>query len=151
MFIIQNNFSIFCFQGGPRVLTNMSSSDVKANKGDLVNLLCSGQDEPPINFSCEKDQTSLESHLVEVENPYHSSLLVVTVKDGESFGKYTCQIQDRFQSTTHTILVEKLKDAGNTSLCVKIWISPSLKHKSWAKTQKHKTQNTQTLTKLKQF
>jgi hypothetical protein len=50
-----NISSIFCFPGGPRVLTNMSSGDIKAKQGDLVNLLCSAQGEPPIIFSWEKD------------------------------------------------------------------------------------------------
>ena len=91
----------------------MSSGNVKAKKGDLVNLLCSAQGEPPITFSWEKDQKSLESQLVEAKNPHRSSLLVVTVKDEKSFGKYTCHIRDRFQSTTHTIWIEKLKNTGS--------------------------------------
>ena len=94
----------------------MSSGYIKAKKGDLVNLLCSAQGEPPITFSWEKDQKSLKSQCVEVENPHHcSSLLTVTVKDEKSFGKYTCHIRDRFQSTTHTIWIEKLKNTGNTN------------------------------------
>ena len=48
---------VFC----PQVLTNMSSGDIKAKEGDLVNLLCSAQGEPPITFSWEKDQKPLES------------------------------------------------------------------------------------------
>ena len=93
----------------------MSSGDIKATKGDLVNLLCSAQGEPPITFSWEKDQKSLKS-LVELENPHRSSFLVVTVNDEKSFGKYTCHIEDRFRSTTYTIWIEKLKDTGNTNL-----------------------------------
>ena len=48
---------VFC----PQVLTNMSSGDIKAKEGDLVNLLCSAQGELPITFSWEKDQKPLES------------------------------------------------------------------------------------------
>ena len=48
---------------GPRVLTNMSSGVIKAKEGDLVNLLCSAQGEPPITFSWEKDQKPLESFM----------------------------------------------------------------------------------------
>ena len=107
-------FCIFCLQGGPRVLTNMSSGDIKAKKGDLVNLLCSAQGEPPITFSWKKDQKSMKSFM-EKEEPYRSSSLVVTVEDEKSFGKYTCHIRDyRFQSTTHTISIEKY--TGNTAL-----------------------------------
>ena len=91
----------------------MSSGDVKAKKGDLVNLLCSAQGEPPITFSWRKDQKSMESFM-EKEEPYHSSFLVVTVEDEKSFGKYTCHIQDRFRSTTHAISIEKY--TGNTAL-----------------------------------
>ena len=103
--------SIFSFPGGPRVLTKISSGDIKAKEDDLVNLLCSAQGEPPITFSWEKDQKSLES-FTETEKPHRSSLLVVTVKEQTSFGKYICHIRDRFQSTTHTIWVQKL-DTGN--------------------------------------
>ena len=87
-------------------MTNISSSDIKAKKGDLVNLLCSAQGEPPITFSWEKDQKSLESFM-EKEQPHHSSLLLVKVKDESSFGKYVCHIRNRFHITTHTILVQK--------------------------------------------
>ena len=92
-------------------MTNLSSGDIKAKEGDLVTLLCSAQGEPPITFSWEKDQKPLES-FVEKENAHRSSLLVVTMKDEASFGKYTCLIRDRFQSTTYTIWIEN--DAGNT-------------------------------------
>ena len=85
----------------------MSSGDIKAKEGDLVNLLCSAQGEPPITFSWEKDQKPLKSFVVQ---PQRSSLLIVTVKDQTSFGKYTCHIRDRFQSTTHTIWI--VKDTG---------------------------------------
>ena len=91
---------------GPRVLTNMSSGDIKAKEGDLVNLLCSAQGEPPITFSWEKDQKPLEGFAAVIEEPYRSAFLVVNVKDERSFGKYICRIRDRFQSTAHTILVE---------------------------------------------
>ena len=97
---------------GPRVLTKMSSGDIKAKEGDLVNLLCSAQGEPPITFSWEKDQKPLES-FVEKEKPHRSSFLVVKVKAEKSFGKYICHIQDRFQSTTHTISVKKLEDTSS--------------------------------------
>ncbi|CAB4014526.1 Hypothetical predicted protein [Paramuricea clavata] len=42
------------YTGGPRVLTKISSGDIKAKEGDLVNLLCSAEGEPPITFSCKK-------------------------------------------------------------------------------------------------
>ena len=103
---------IFCFPGGPLVLTKISSGDIKAKEGDLVNLLCSAQGEPPITFSWEKDRKSLNS-LMEIEKPHRSSLLVVTVKDQTSFGEYICHIRDRFQSTNHSIWVQKLEDTGN--------------------------------------
>ncbi|CAB4038919.1 Receptor-type tyrosine- phosphatase delta, partial [Paramuricea clavata] len=96
------------YTGGPRVLTNMSSGDIKAKEGDLVNLLCSAQGEPPITFSWEKDQKPLDSIVeIEIEKPHRSSFLVVTVKDQTSFGQYICHIRDRFQSTTHTISIQK--------------------------------------------
>jgi hypothetical protein len=111
--LVYSNIScIFCFPGGPRVLTKISSGDIKAKEGDLVNLLCSAQGEPPITFSWKKDQKSLDS-IVEIEKPHRSSFLVVTVKDQTSFGEYICHIRDRFQSTTHTILIQK--DTGNTA------------------------------------
>ena len=50
---------------------------------------------------------------MEKEKPHRSSLLVVTVKDQTSFGKYICHIRDRFESTTHTISIQK--DTGNTA------------------------------------
>ena len=84
----------------------MSSGDIKAKEGDLVNLLCSAQGEPPITFSWEKNQKPLES-LTEIEKPHRSSLLVVTLKDQTSFGKYVCHIRDRFQRTAHIISVQK--------------------------------------------
>ncbi|XP_028402632.1 uncharacterized protein LOC114525467 [Dendronephthya gigantea] len=108
----------------PRVLTNMSSGDVMAKEGDLVNLLCSAQGEPPITFSWEKDGKPLESFL-EKNTPYRSSVLVVTIKDEKSFGKYICNIQDRFTKTAHTISVVKLtgaqgEDDGRGNLLVGI-------------------------------
>ena len=113
--LIYSNIScIFCFPGGPRVLTKISSGDIKAKEGDLVNLLCSAEGEPPITFSWEKDQNPLES-FIEKDKPHRSSFLVVTVKDQTSFGKYICHIRDRFQSTTHSISIQKLKDTGNTA------------------------------------
>ncbi|XP_028402627.1 uncharacterized protein LOC114525465 [Dendronephthya gigantea] len=93
--------------GAPGVLTNMSSGDVMAKEGDLVTLLCSAQGEPPITFSWEKDQTSLDGFIVK-DMPHRSSLLVVTMKDETSFGKYICNIQDRFTKTAHNISVVKL-------------------------------------------
>jgi hypothetical protein len=95
------------------VLTNLSSGDIKAKEGDLVTLMCSAQGEPPITFSWEKDKKPLES-LVEINNPRRSSLLVVTMKDETSFGKYTCYVRDRFKSTTHTIWIQKQEVTGNT-------------------------------------
>ena len=96
----------FFSSSGPQVLTNMSSGDIKAKEGDLVNLLCSAQGEPPITFSWEKNQKPLKS-LTETEKPLRSSFLVVKLKDETSFGKYICRIQDRLEATDHTILVEK--------------------------------------------
>jgi hypothetical protein len=97
-------------------LTKISSGDIKAKEGDLVNLLCSAQGELPITFSWEKDQKPLES-FTKTEKPHRSSLLVVTVKDQTNFGKYICLTQDRFQSTNHTILVQKQEDTGNICFC----------------------------------
>ncbi|CAB4022221.1 Receptor-type tyrosine- phosphatase delta, partial [Paramuricea clavata] len=98
------------YSGGPRVLTKISSGDIKAKEGELVNLLCSAQGELPITFTWEKDQQPLES-LVKIKQPHRSSFLVVTVKDQTSFGKYICLIRDRFKcTTTHTISIQKLKD-----------------------------------------
>jgi hypothetical protein len=105
-------FFIFIVTGGPRLLAKMSSGDIIAKEGDLVNLLCSAQGEPPVSFTWEKDQKPLESFM-ENDKPQHSSLLAVTLKDQASFGKYICHIQDRFQSTTHTIRVSKVNQAGN--------------------------------------
>ena len=111
-----NGSCIFCFQGGPRVLTNISSGDIKAKEGDLVNLLCSAQGEPPITFSWEKDQKPLESFM-EKDKPHRSSLLTVRMKDQTHFGKYICHIRNLLQSTDHTISVHT--DAGNcTCDCV---------------------------------
>jgi hypothetical protein len=87
-------------------LIKTSSGDIKAKEGDLVNLLCSAQGEPPVSFSWEKDKKPLESFM-EKDKPHRSSLLVVTVKDPTSFGKYTCHIRDRFESTTYTMSVLK--------------------------------------------
>jgi hypothetical protein len=112
-----NISSIFCFPGGPRVLTNMSSGDIKAKQGDLVNLLCSAPGEPPIIFSWEKDHKPLESFF-EKYKPHRSSFLVVTVKDQTSFGKYICHIRDRFKNTTHTIWVQKLQCKGNHAFSI---------------------------------
>ena len=91
----------------------MSSSDINAKEGDLVNLLCSAQGEPPITFYWEKDQKTMKSS-VEMDKPYRSSFLVLTIKDETSFGKYICHIRDLFQSTTHTVLVQK--DEGNNAI-----------------------------------
>ncbi|XP_028402634.1 uncharacterized protein LOC114525469 [Dendronephthya gigantea] len=96
--------------GVPHVLTNMSSGDEMAKEGDLVTLLCSAQGEPPITFSWEKDQKSLDGFIVK-DMAHRSSLLVVTMKDETSFGKYICNIQDRFTKTAHTISVVKLTGA----------------------------------------
>ncbi len=107
-----NDCCILCFQGGLRVLTNMSSGDIKAKEGDLVNLLCSAQGEPPITFSWEKDQKPLKSFM-EKDKPHRSSLLTVRMTDQTRFGKYICHIRDRLQSTAHTISVHT--DAGNST------------------------------------
>ena len=55
---------------------------------------------------------------MEKDKPHHSSLLIVTVEDQTSFGKYICHIRDRFQSTTHTIWVQKLEDTGNLAFII---------------------------------
>ena len=89
----------------------MSSSDITAKEGDIVSLVCSVHGEPPITFSWEKDNKSLESFM-EVKQPHHSSLLLVKVKDETSLGKYVCHIRDRFQNTTHTIFVQKKTCSG---------------------------------------
>ena len=101
-----------CPSGGLRVLTNISSNDIKAKEGDLVNLLCSAQGEPPITFSWTKDQKTLEGFM-EKKEFHRSSLLVIKVRDETSFGKYICHIRDRFQATTHTIVVQKLEDTSS--------------------------------------
>ncbi|CAB4010486.1 Down syndrome cell adhesion molecule Dscam2, partial [Paramuricea clavata] len=90
----------------PRVLTKISSGDIKTKEGDLVNLLCSDQGEPPITFGWEKERKSLKS-FTETEKPHRSSFLVVTEIDETSFGEYICHIRDRFESTTRTISVQK--------------------------------------------
>ena len=95
----------------------MSSGDIKVKQGDLVNLLCSAQGEPPITFSWVKDQKPLES-LAEIADPHRSSLLFVKVKDETSFGKYVCHVRDRFQSTTHAILIETETCKGNIKFIV---------------------------------
>jgi hypothetical protein len=95
-------------------LIRTSSGDIKAREGDLVNLLCSAQGEPPVSFSWEKDRKPLESFM-EKEKPHRSSLLVVTVKDQTSFGKYTCHIRDRFESTTYTMSVLKATCISNST------------------------------------
>ena len=87
-------------------MTNISSGDIKAKGGDLVNLLCSARGELPITFSWEKDQKTLKSFM-EKKEFHRSSLLVVKVKDETSFGKYVCHIQDRLKSTTHTISIQE--------------------------------------------
>ena len=113
LFLVYSNIScIVCCSGSPRVLTKISSGDIKAKEGDLVNLLCSAQGEPPITFSWEKDQKPLES-FTETEKPHRSSFLVVTEIDETSFGEYICHIRDRFESTTHIISVQE--DTGNTA------------------------------------
>ena len=85
----------------------MSSSDIKAKEGDLVNLLCSAQGEPPIIFYWEKDQKTVKSS-VEIDKPQRlSSFLVLTIKDKTSFGQYICHIRDRFQ-----ILVQRMEDCN---------------------------------------
>ena len=99
-------------------MTNMSSGDIKAKKGDLVNLLCSAKGEPPITFSWEKDQKPLESFM-EKEKPHRSSLLVVKIKDETSFGQYICHIRHQFGSTAHTIRVVK-DEPGNEILKINI-------------------------------
>ena len=92
------------------MLTNISSGEIKAKERDLANPLCSAQGEPLITFNWEKDQKPLKS-FVATEKPHRSSLLVVKVKDETSFGKYICDIRDKFKTTAHTILVEK--ETGN--------------------------------------
>ena len=94
MFIIIKYFLVL-FPGSPSILIKTSSGDIKAKEGDVVNLLCSAQGEPPITFKLGENRKPLESFM-EKEKPHCSSLLVVTVKDQTSFGKYTCHIRDRF-------------------------------------------------------
>jgi hypothetical protein len=93
----------------------MSSDNITANVGELVNLLCSAQGEPPITFTWKKDQRRLDS-FTESQKPHRSSILVVRVKDSGFFGKYICHIQDRFGSTTHTIWILRVSDTGNSSI-----------------------------------
>ena len=102
----------FCSSVGPRILTNMSSSHIKAKIGDLVNLLCSAEGDPPIFFSWTKDKKTLKSFTLK-KTPHPSSLHVVKIKDETNFGKYVCHIRDRFQTIAHTISVEKLQDKSS--------------------------------------
>ena len=103
-----------CSPGSLRVLTNMSSSDIKAKQGDLINLLCSAQSESSVTFNWEKDQKPLESFM-EKEQPHRSSLLVVKVKDEESFGKYVCHIRDQFETTVLAISVQTIEHTSCNS------------------------------------
>ena len=89
----------------------MSSSDIKAKEGDVVNLLCSAQGEPPITFHWEKDKNKLKS-FTENKILLRSSLLVLTMKNEASFGKYVCHARNRFKNTFHTIWIQKLEDTG---------------------------------------
>ena len=86
----------------------MSSSDIRAKEGDLVNLLCSAQGELPITFAWGKGNKTLDS-FTETKTPLRSSLLVVTVKDETSFGKYICHIRDRFQTAEHLIWIQRIE------------------------------------------
>ena len=89
----------------------MSSSDIKAKEGDVVNLLCSAQGEPPITFYWKKDKKTMESS-TEMDKPLRSSFLVLTIKDKTSFGQYVCHIRDRFQTTKHVIFVQRMEDCN---------------------------------------
>ena len=73
----------------------MSSGDIKAKEGDLVNLLCSAQGEPPITLSWEKDQKPLESFM-EKEKSHRSSLLIVIVKDETIYLSYPRSITNHY-------------------------------------------------------
>ncbi|XP_028405442.1 uncharacterized protein LOC114528043 [Dendronephthya gigantea] len=99
------------YAGGPRVLLNMSNGKVTAKQGDLVNLLCSVQGEPPITFQWEKDKKALDSFF-ESHESISSSFLVVPVKDQTGFGKYICHIRDRFHTANHTIWINKLESTS---------------------------------------
>ncbi|CAB4016340.1 Receptor-type tyrosine- phosphatase delta [Paramuricea clavata] len=92
------------YQGHPEVLTNISSVDVMAKIGNHVNLLCAAEGEPPISFRWEKAKSPIKS-ILETDKPYHSSLVVLKMRDLSSFGEYTCHVRDRFSTVSHTIQI----------------------------------------------
>ena len=94
-------------------MTNISSGDIIVKIGNSVNLLCSAEGEPPISFRWEKDNKAMKS-FSRTEKPYHSSTLFVRVKDQSDFGEYTCHIQDRFTTVSHTIRL--LNISGNQTI-----------------------------------
>ena len=82
----------------------MSSGNIKTKVGDLVNLLCSAQGEPPISFMWKKGQEILTS-FSETQKPHHSSLLVLRIKDNDDFGKYICHIREYFSHNLDNALL----------------------------------------------
>ena len=93
-------------------MTELSSSSIKARKKDTVTMICVAQGEPPITFSWKKNNQSLSS-FGELQEPYPGSILLVTLKDKESFGKYICDVHDRFSQKDHSITVEDLSTGYN--------------------------------------
>ena len=92
-------------------MTELSSSSIKARKKDIVTMICAVQGEPPITFSWKKNKSL--SSLVELQEPYPGSILLVTLEDKESFGKYICDVHDRFSQRDHSITVEDLSTGYN--------------------------------------
>ncbi|XP_046856967.1 uncharacterized protein LOC124450355 isoform X2 [Xenia sp. Carnegie-2017] len=84
------------------VLTNMTSNNVEAKKGETVSLLCSAQGERPLTFSWTKNNKSIQSY---VDNHAHFpvSFIIVHVKDEDDFGEYVCHVQTKFASTNYSI------------------------------------------------
>ena len=78
-------------------------------------MLCTAHGGYPLTFTWEKDKKSLNSFGV-LQKPYPSSILLVTLKDKESFRKYICHMHDGFSKKTLSISVEELS-TGYYCLC----------------------------------
>ncbi|CAB4008590.1 Hypothetical predicted protein [Paramuricea clavata] len=103
-----SNISWFCSPGSPSILIKTSSGDIKAQEGDLVNLLCSAQGEPSAGG---KPETTGKFY---GKGQAPSQFFTCNSERSNKFRKIysICHIRDRFGSTTRTIWVQKLKDAG---------------------------------------
>ncbi|XP_046856964.1 uncharacterized protein LOC124450352 isoform X2 [Xenia sp. Carnegie-2017] len=99
-------------KGRPTVLTNMTSNNVEAKKGETVILACSAQGERPLTFSWTKNNKSIQSY---VDNHAHFpvSFTIVHVKDEDDFGEYVCHAQTKFASTNYSIeIIQEAKPAA---------------------------------------